>query len=1499
MSGNYRFSMDQQDIVQLLITNVGSFIRDRLIDKEQRIRQKEQCAERLAAEGGSNDMDTEVRYSDQAVLANLDWGIDALEEAINTSNMETKLARLDYAEKMLQVCAMLNSQQKTAGVPNFYLSAWAHLNLSYLWMLRNEDRESVLHVIEMFIVDPFFSRIDFAPDVWRDLFLPHMNSIAGWYTEARHRLVMEAIPDASDLSFTADMDQFLNESVIFSMRPDQMEKTQKLEQLYRESLDENTRLYAKYYRDCLNCDSSSGKKAMPMFPIAEPPMTPLHELSRSIPDYMKFGPILPKSAGFSPILKSYDGVRQASRLRNVASSISEDMEEDVTHKHHEELTDKNDNDSECDNDEPSTVSEYKNRRLISLKSMRIAEERSNGPKGLPYPAKVRRSPKMFSPVDSPQTTSKVSSPKADKYDRKEPAAVLPPLSGRIRDSTMSNSLPQSPRLNDDFSINSAKSDGEAILSRRSCRKSDNRSRSISNDYVRGQVFDNSFHTESDDDNNSCISLPLSDNQTSRTKPPKDFVCPITGQLFSDPVTLETGQTYERRAIQEWIERGNTTCPITRQALSANTLPKTNYVLKRLITSWKEQYPDIAQELSYAETPRNSMSSSSMTENLEPSNVSRTFDFPSNTNSDGYMSLRRKRFTQGVVSTSPTSVISQAAMETIINGLKPHVSCLCTSEDLQECEVAVLTISKTWKETKGDPAIHSYLSKPTTVNGLVEILSASLNREVLRYSIYILSELIHVDEPIGETLTSIDSDFDCLAELLKNGLAEAAVLIYQLRPAYAQLSANNLVPSLVQLILNKSEDLNDLQLLIEPKDAAIAMLEQILMGGDENSRSVNAQSVISANGVPGLIKYMDKVEGRQSIISILLCCIHADRTCRNLIANRIELSSVLDLFHAGNDTVRGICIEFLLELVQTDRRTISNQILQLIKDEGAFSTMHTLLVHLQMAPMEQQPAIATLLLMLDLLVEPRNMSIYREEAIEALIEALQKKDFPSSQITALNALLCLSGRMTASGKSCTEAWLLKVAGFDQPFNALMKGERPTMHENELAETMEEEEKAANSWERRVAFVLCNHERGVIFKALEECLKSNSIEMAKSCLVIAAWLTYILSVLPDTGMKNAARKSFLEELINVLQSSKNLEEKILATLAIKTFIGDPVALEELGMYAKCIYKMLRKLKKHSVLVADILKALMNLTSVNATELWSCSEVIELESSANGEVLCLLHLKGLLLSSHSDGTIKVWDAGKRVLRLIQEVREHTKAVTCLYVPPSGDRLYSGSLDKTIRVWVIKPEEIHCLQVHDVKEPVYELTANAHAACFISQGTGVKVYNWSGTPKHINFSNNKMARCLAMAEGKLYCGCSGYSIQEVDLGKSTSGVFYSGTRKLLGKKTIHSLLVHDNLLFAGGSSVDGTAGKVFSLPSKAISGSLSTGFDIQRMAVSNDFIFTATKCGIIEVWLKERVARVASIKMGSGGNTAKTTSLAADTDGGMLFAGSSDGKIQVWTLD
>lgn len=81
-----------------------------------------------------------------------------------------------------------------------------------------------------------------------------------------------------------------------------------------------------------------------------------------------------------------------------------------------------------------------------------------------------------------------------------------------------------------------------------------------------------------------------------------------------------------------------------------------------------------------------------------------------------------------------------------------------------------------------------------------------------------------------------------------------------------------------------------------------------------------------------------------------------------------------------------------------------------------------------------------------------MSIYREEAIEALIEGLRRKDFLNFQIRASDALISLSGRLTSSGKSYNEELLLKIAGFDQPYNTVMKEEKLILHETESKETM---------------------------------------------------------------------------------------------------------------------------------------------------------------------------------------------------------------------------------------------------------------------------------------------------------------------------------------------------------------------------------------------------------------------------------------------------------------
>lgn len=66
--------------------------------------------------------------------------------------------------------------------------------------------------------------------------------------------------------------------------------------------------------------------------------------------------------------------------------------------------------------------------------------------------------------------------------------------------------------------------------------------------------------------------------------PYHFRCPISLELMRDPVTVSTGQTYDRPSIESWVATGNTTCPVTRAPLTDFTLIP-NHTLRRLIQEW--------------------------------------------------------------------------------------------------------------------------------------------------------------------------------------------------------------------------------------------------------------------------------------------------------------------------------------------------------------------------------------------------------------------------------------------------------------------------------------------------------------------------------------------------------------------------------------------------------------------------------------------------------------------------------------------------------------------------------------------------------------------------------------------------------------------------------------------------------------------------------------------------------------------------------------------------
>lgn len=63
---------------------------------------------------------------------------------------------------------------------------------------------------------------------------------------------------------------------------------------------------------------------------------------------------------------------------------------------------------------------------------------------------------------------------------------------------------------------------------------------------------------------------------------KIITCPITRELFSDPVIAPDGQTYERFAIDEWL-RVNKRSPLTNLYMERNLIP--NITVRQMVSEY--------------------------------------------------------------------------------------------------------------------------------------------------------------------------------------------------------------------------------------------------------------------------------------------------------------------------------------------------------------------------------------------------------------------------------------------------------------------------------------------------------------------------------------------------------------------------------------------------------------------------------------------------------------------------------------------------------------------------------------------------------------------------------------------------------------------------------------------------------------------------------------------------------------------------------------------------
>ncbi|KAK7330469.1 hypothetical protein VNO77_24664 [Canavalia gladiata] len=97
-------------------------------------------------------------------------------------------------------------------------------------------------------------------------------------------------------------------------------------------------------------------------------------------------------------------------------------------------------------------------------------------------------------------------------------------------------------------------------------------------YCRGVIFETITDTNHSEEARCSMEMIT---LTSTFVNLEDFRCPISLELMTDPVTVSTGQTYDRASIKKWLKAGNATCPKTGEKLR-NTDLVPNTTLKRLI-----------------------------------------------------------------------------------------------------------------------------------------------------------------------------------------------------------------------------------------------------------------------------------------------------------------------------------------------------------------------------------------------------------------------------------------------------------------------------------------------------------------------------------------------------------------------------------------------------------------------------------------------------------------------------------------------------------------------------------------------------------------------------------------------------------------------------------------------------------------------------------------------------------------------------------------------------
>ncbi|KAJ4712306.1 RING-type E3 ubiquitin transferase [Melia azedarach] len=367
-------------------------------------------------------------------------------------------------------------------------------------------------------------------------------------------------------------------------------------------------------------------------------------------------------------------------------------------------------------------------------------------------------------------------------------------------------------------------------------------------YCRVVIFETFDYRNSDQIDGRC------NMETLTFLNPEDFRCPISLELMTDPVTVSTGQTYDRASIQKWLKTGNMICPKTGEKLT-NTELLPNTTLKKLIQQF---CADNGISLS-----KSGRQSHDITRTIVPgsSAAAEAMKFVSK------FLARRLFFGTDEEKNKAAYEIRLLAKSNIFNrssiiesGTIPPLLNLLSSPDRYVQENAIAALLKLSKHTNGKKVI----IESGGLSVILGVLKSGLSleaRQIAAATLFYLSSVKGYRKLIGETTDAIPA----LVELIKDGTTcgkkNAVVAIFGLL-LYAGNHQRVIAAGAVPLLVNILASSHKAELITDSLAVVAALAENI-----EGTFTILRTSALPV--IMGLLQSLSSRAGKEYCASILL------------------------------------------------------------------------------------------------------------------------------------------------------------------------------------------------------------------------------------------------------------------------------------------------------------------------------------------------------------------------------------------------------------------------------------------------------------------------------------------------------------------------------------------------------------------------------------------------------------------------------------------------------